>query len=127
VDDYFAFSRLILRGGTIGNRRLLSQGSIEAMTRDHLTPAERSRALPILAPNRGWGYGMSVVIEDTPEGIYSGSFGWNGGLGTTWVAVPRSDTTVILMTQTAFRSPDPPPIHKDFWRSVFLPSSGQDP
>jgi CubicO group peptidase (beta-lactamase class C family) len=127
AEDYFAFSRLILRGGTVGNRRLLSQASIEAMTHNHLTPAERSRALPILAPNHGWGYGMSVVIEGTPEGVPSGSFGWNGGLGTSWVAVPRSDMSVILMTQTAFRSPDPPAIHKDFWRSVFHPPSGQDP
>jgi CubicO group peptidase (beta-lactamase class C family) len=127
VEDYFAFSRVILRAGTVGGRRLLSQASIAAMTHDHLTPVQRSRALPILSPNHGWGYGMSVVIEDTPEGIPCGSFGWNGGLGTSWVADPRSDLSVILMTQTVFRSPDPPAIHKDFWHSVFHPSSGHAP
>jgi len=43
----------------------------------------------------------------------------DGGLGTSWVMDPASDTTAILLTQAAFTSPDPPPVHKAFWRAVF--------
>jgi hypothetical protein len=42
VDDYFAFSRFLSRKGRIGDRQFLSEASIEAMTHDHLTPAQRA-------------------------------------------------------------------------------------
>jgi CubicO group peptidase (beta-lactamase class C family) len=89
------------------------------MTHDRLTATQRAGGLPILGPGRGWGYGMSVALESTAEGVPAGAFGWNGGLGTSWIADPRSQTTVILMTQTMFVSPDPPAAHSDFQRAVF--------
>lgn len=64
---------------------------------------------------------MSVALKDTTEGIPAGAYGWNRGLGTSWVADPRSGLTAILMTQTMFESADPPAVHKDFWRTVFHP------
>ena len=122
VDDLFAFSRFLLRRGRIADRQLLSEASVAAMTKDHLTPAQRAGGQIILGPDHGWGYGMAVVIGTTPEGIPAGTYGWSGGLGTTWVAEPHSDLTAILMTQTMFTNPDPPQIHKDFWRAVFSKS-----
>ena len=122
VDDFFAFSRFLLRRGRTGNRQLLSEASVAAMTKDHLTPAQRAGGQMILGPDRGWGYGMAVVLGTTADGIPAGTCGWSGGLGTTWVADPRSDLTAILMTQTMFTSPDPPQVHKDFWRVVFRPA-----
>jgi CubicO group peptidase (beta-lactamase class C family) len=119
VDDFFAFSRCLLRRGRTGNRQLLSEASVAAMTNDHLTPAQRTGGQIILGPDRGWGYGMAVVLGTTAEGIPTAAYGWNGGLGTTWVADPQSDLTAILMTQTMFATPDPPQVHGDFWRVVF--------
>lgn len=87
------------------------------MTRDHLTADQRLRGEVILRPHHGWGYGMSV-LTDTIDGIPTGSYGWCGGFGTSWMADPGSDRTAILLTQTMFESPDPPAIHKDFWRMV---------
>jgi CubicO group peptidase (beta-lactamase class C family) len=84
-----------------------------------LTPAQRVQGQPILSSGRGWGYGMSVVLNAEAEGVPASAYGWNGGLGTSWVADPGSGLTAILMTQTMFESPDPPIVHKDFWRSVF--------
>jgi CubicO group peptidase (beta-lactamase class C family) len=118
--DIFAFSRFMLsRGVAADGRRLLSEGSIEAMTRDHLTAEQRAGAVPILATDQGWGYGVALMLERSPDGVPAGAFGWNGGLGTSWVMDPGSDTTAILLTPTGFTSPDPPPVHKAFWRAAF--------
>ena len=118
--DIFAFSRFMLRRGLAADgRRLLSEASVAAMTRDHLTAAQRAATAPILSPGQGWGYGLAVTLERSPEGVPTGAYGWNGGLGTSWVMDPGGDTTAILLTPTAFTSPDAPPAHKAFWRRVF--------
>jgi CubicO group peptidase (beta-lactamase class C family) len=109
---------MLQRGVSRDGQRLVSEASVAAMTHDHLTTSQRGGGAPILL-GRGWGYGLSVCLERSPEGVPSGAFGWNGGLGTSWVMDPASDTTAILLTQAAFTSPDPPPVHKAFWRAVF--------
>lgn len=119
ADDFAAFSRFLQQGGRAGSRRLLSEGSVEAMTRDHLTPTQRDGGRAVLGPGCGWGYGMAVVTAATAEGVPAGAYGWNGGLGTSWIADPQSDTTAILLTQTMFQSPDPPAVHKEFWGALF--------
>jgi len=121
VYDYLAFSRLVLGGGRFAGRHLLSEASAAAMTRDHLTAEQRSRGEAILGGGRGWGYGTSVVVQKTAAGVPPRAFGWNGGLGTTWVADPQSGTTAILLTQTMFTSPEVPAIHQEFWHAVFSP------
>ena len=93
------------------------------MTHDHLTPTQRAGGRLILGPHSGWGYGMSVTTDATAEGVPAGAYGWAGGLGTAWIAEPRSETTAILLTQTMFTSPDPPAPHKDFCRAAFNPSA----
>jgi CubicO group peptidase (beta-lactamase class C family) len=118
VDDYFRWSRFMLSRGTFAGRRLLSEASIALMGQDHLTSAQRRDSAIILGQGRGWGFGMAVVSGATPEGLSAGAYGWNGGLGTSWVADPKSGLTAILLTQTGFTSPAAPPIHQDFWRAL---------
>jgi CubicO group peptidase (beta-lactamase class C family) len=122
ADDYHAFSHWLLAQGRIGRRRLLSPASIALMTTDRLTPAQRLAGAPILGAGRGWGYGMSVVVASSAQGLPVGTYGWNGGLGTTWVADPQSGVTAILLTQTQFTSPAVPAVHQEFWHAVFSPS-----
>jgi len=122
ADDFLAFSRFVLGRGRVGGRHLLSEAAINAMTTDYLTPAQRSDGAPILGPGRGWGFGMSVVAQSTAAGLPQGSYGWNGGLGTTWLADPQSGRTAILLTQTMFTSPAAPAVHQEVWRAVFAPA-----
>jgi len=122
ADDLLALSRLLLARGQAGGRRLLSEATVAAMTRDHLTAAQRAEGELVLTPGHGWGYGVSVALDRTPEGIPPGAFGWNGGFGTSWVMDPSSGATAILLTQRSFTSPEPPAVHKAFWRTVFASS-----
>jgi CubicO group peptidase (beta-lactamase class C family) len=121
VDDYFAFSHFLLSRGHPRGHRLLSRELVGDMTRDHLTASQRAAAAPLLGDRRGWGFGMAVVTETTPQGIPAGGYGWNGGFGTSWIADPASMTSAILLTQTLFTSPMPPAIHEEFWGAVFSP------
>ena len=119
VDDFFAFSRFLAHKGRAGDRQLLSSGSVDAMTRNHLTPAQIAGGAMILGPDMGWGYGMAVAIAPTEDGEHPGSHGWAGGFGTTWTADPVSDRTAILLTQTMFAGPQDQAIHKAFAKAVF--------
>jgi CubicO group peptidase (beta-lactamase class C family) len=67
----------------------------------------------------GWGFGVSVVTRRTELYHGVGSYGWNGGLGTTWINDPSEDLTLILLTQRAFTSPVPPALNRDFWTSAY--------
>jgi len=122
ADDYFAFSHLLLAHGLVGGGRLLSEASTIAMTSDQLTASQRAAGAPVLGPGRGWGMGMSVVADPTSAGLPRNAYGWNGALGTSWIADPNTGLTAILLTQTAFTSAAPPRVHEDFWRAVFSPT-----
>jgi CubicO group peptidase (beta-lactamase class C family) len=118
--DFFAFSRLLLRGGLAADgRRLLSEASIRAMTQDHLTAEQRTSGRPILAPGQGWGYGVGVTNQATNEGVSPGAYGWMGGLGTSWIADPTTDRTVLVLTQTAFTGPEDFAAHAEVWRLAY--------
>jgi CubicO group peptidase (beta-lactamase class C family) len=122
ADDYLAFSRFLLRGGRVGRHALISEAAARAMTMDQLTDAQRSDAAPILGAGRGWGYGVSVVTQPAEAGLPAGACGWNGGLGTTWLAAPHSTRTAIVLTQTMFTSPAAPALHQEVWHAVFAPA-----
>jgi CubicO group peptidase (beta-lactamase class C family) len=122
ADDYFAFSHLLLNQGRFAGRRLLSQAAVAAMTRDHLSAAQRAEAAPIVGDGRGWGFGVAVTTERTVQGLPAGAFGWNGGFGTSWIADPSSGICAILLTQTLFTTPVPPVVHQEFWGAVFSPA-----
>ncbi len=73
----------------------------------------------ILGPGRGWGLGVGVQVAASPFGVQPGAYGWDGGFGTSWFNDPAKGLTAILLTQRVFDSPDPPQVHKDFWRDAY--------
>lgn len=121
VDDYLAFSRMMLAKGKHARRRILSESSVAAMTTDQLTPAQKalSSFVPGFWDERGWGFGVSIVTAPDALADVPGRYGWDGGLGTSWYADPNLNLTGILMTQRAWTSPNPPDVQVDFWASVY--------
>src|SRR5215217_278015 len=55
VDDYLAFSRMLLGGGSFGGERILSRPSVELMTTDHLTDEQKAEGKILLDDGVGWG------------------------------------------------------------------------
>jgi CubicO group peptidase (beta-lactamase class C family) len=118
VDDYLAFGQLLLNGGRHGRERFLSRASVETMTTDQLTPEQRASA-GFFLENRGWGFGLSVVIRRTEPAAAPGRFGWDGGYGTSWYSDPSEDLVAILMAQRLWDAPEARSVYLDFWTSVY--------
>ena len=104
VDDLLAFSRMLLRGGD----PVISPELVRAMTSDQLTAAQKTTTGGFLE-GRSWGFSTSVITE----GARQGAFGWDGGLGTSWLVDPACGLAVIVLTQRLFESPQPPLVHQD--------------
>jgi CubicO group peptidase (beta-lactamase class C family) len=114
--DWLAFAQMLLAGGvTPGGRRLLSAGSVQLMTSDHTTAAQREIGALFLE-GQGWGFGGSVDIATIDPWNVPGRYGWVGGTGTSAHIVPSTGTAAILFTQVAADTPVPPEWMRDFWR-----------
>jgi CubicO group peptidase (beta-lactamase class C family) len=120
VDDYLAFSRMMLNKGILGKQRIVSSNSVQAMTTDQLTSVQKSASglIESYFDTHGWGFGLSIVTRPVSPSETVGIYGWDGGLGTSWRANPANDLTGILLTQRAWTSPRPPKVCLDFWSSV---------
>jgi CubicO group peptidase (beta-lactamase class C family) len=118
VDDYLAFGRIMLNGGIHGSDRILSESSVEAMTTDQITPEQKalSAFFPGFWDNRGWGFGVSIILEAGDLPAVPGRFGWDGGYGASWYAEPSNDLIGVLMSQRMFPAE---PFFDDFWTSVY--------
>jgi CubicO group peptidase (beta-lactamase class C family) len=121
IDDYLAFGQMLLHMGKHERERVLSRPTVETMTMDHLTPEQKavSGLIPGSFDGFGWGFGVSVVTRRAAASGPFGRFGWDGGLGTSWGSDPREDMVTILMTQSAWTSPNPPNVCVDFWTSAY--------
>jgi CubicO group peptidase (beta-lactamase class C family) len=109
ADDLLAFARMLLGGGT----SVLSADAVRSMTTDQLTPGQKARGGlgPDFFTGRSWGFGQAV--------LESGAYGWDGGLGTTWLVDPGEDLVAIVLTQRRFESPDPPKVHRDIQAAAY--------
>jgi CubicO group peptidase (beta-lactamase class C family) len=119
--DYLAFASMLMGGGVHRGVRILSRPSVSLMTSDQL-PAS-VKAVSGLAPGdfdaMGWGLGVSVVTRRTQVYHSVGTYGWNGGLGTTWANDPAENLTLILLTQHAFTSHLGPVLLGDFSTTAY--------
>ncbi len=99
----------------------LSRTRLELMTADHITAEQKAASdfFPGFWDNRGWGFGMTVVTRRDDVARPAGTFGWDGGYGTSWYADPREDMSGILMTQRVWDSPVAPAVNRDFWTSAY--------
>jgi CubicO group peptidase (beta-lactamase class C family) len=118
--DVHGFGRILLTGGRLpGGSRLLSRASVEAMTTDQIDVAH---GLPGPSPDgsQGWGFGLAVQVRRTGLGPTVGSYGWAGGLGSSWANDPNLDLVGVVLSTDMFTGPFPPPaVIQDFWTLVY--------
>jgi CubicO group peptidase (beta-lactamase class C family) len=119
IDDYFAFSRMMLNKGRHGREQVLSRAAVELMTSDQLTPEQRAGAEVFFGGYSSWGFGMAVDIRRDEIFHTPGRFGWTGGLGTSAYTDPAEGMIGILFTQRMMDSPQPPNIFTDFWTLAY--------
>ena len=111
ADDLLAFARMFLAKGT----PVMSPESASQMTRDQLTAAQRAGTGDAFLQGRSWGLCQAV----TTEGPRAGAFGWDGGLGTSWLVDPFRELVVIVLTQRMWETPHPPAVHGDLQDAAY--------
>ena len=116
ADDWLAFARMLLAGGTTADgRRLLSADSVQLMINNHTTREQRMIG-KLFLEGQGWGFGGSVDIATVDPWNVLGRYGWVGGTGTSGHIIPSTGTITILLTQVAADSPTAPEWMRAFWR-----------
>jgi CubicO group peptidase (beta-lactamase class C family) len=111
ADDLLAFARMLLGGG----HPVLSGDAVKQMTRDQLTPEQKTRDGKGILDGRGWGFCQAVVTD----GPNAGAFGWDGGLGSSWLVDPGHDLAVMVLTQRMFETAQAPPVHRDLQAAAY--------
>lgn len=102
IDDYAAFTQMLLHNGSHRGVSLLSPKTVEFMTNAHLTPALQSyvnqwESLP------GYTYANLLRIMTRPDIAVSmgskGEYGWDGWLGPYMANDPANRMTLLIMQQ----------------------------
>jgi CubicO group peptidase (beta-lactamase class C family) len=107
LDDFLAFARIFVSGGTVEGVRILRPETVAAMTTNRLTGEQRARAkllgYPAFAAH-GFGLGVAVVLD--PERAATmlcrgglGTVGWPGAFGGWWQADPTNGSVMIFLAQ----------------------------
>ena len=120
VDDLHAFGRMLLAQGRLpSGERMLSRAAVEAMTTDQLgVLSGASGTTP--DGSQGWGFGVGVQLRRTGLGPTIGTYGWTGGLGSSWANDPNHDVVGVVLTTDAFADAFPlPAVIQDFWTDVY--------
>jgi CubicO group peptidase (beta-lactamase class C family) len=116
ADDYLAFARMLLNKGRHERGRILARPSVELMMTDQITQAQKdvSPFAPGFWDQVGWGFGGAVVTRRDSIFATPGSYGWDGGFGTSFIVDPAEEMVAIFMIQRMMTRPDDDAIKRDF-------------
>jgi CubicO group peptidase (beta-lactamase class C family) len=96
AEDYLQFGLMLMNGGELNGKRLLSPRTVEMM---------RSVVIPDTLPGRARGesFGLSVRVVNDPiqrgTALSTGSFGWSGAYNTHFWVDSKEKVVAVMMTQ----------------------------
>jgi CubicO group peptidase (beta-lactamase class C family) len=99
--DYLRFCQMLVNGGELDGKRLLSETTVDFMLRNHL-PKD---VIPPDGPNgrKGYGFGIggAVLMDPAASGVLSaeGEFSWGGAAGTYFWVDRKNELTAVWMVQ----------------------------
>jgi CubicO group peptidase (beta-lactamase class C family) len=98
-EDYAQFAQMLVNGGQLNGKRLLSPRTVDLMGSNHVGDLFAKSS----AARRGMGFGLTVeVVMDPIEAAQRrspGSFGWDGAFGTHFWVDRKEQLAGILMIQ----------------------------
>jgi len=102
VGDYLRFGQMLLDGGAIDGKRVLSPKSVAMMTSDQLGPNIRNQVAGTEPQRDGYGFGLAVAVR-VRDGVAAvpgspGDYTWNGANGTIWWNDPQERLVVVAGT-----------------------------
>ncbi|MAZ77510.1 MAG: serine hydrolase [Legionellaceae bacterium] len=102
IEDYFAFTQMLLNGGEHNNQRILSPKTVNFMHMDHLMPSQLPLHFGTMQfPGYSYGLGSRVNISPAHSKLIgtAGEYGWAGAARTYYYIDPKEQMIGIFMTQ----------------------------
>ena len=98
ADDYVRFAQMLVNGGQLNGKRLLSPRTVELMGSPYAPDT-----LPGRARGEAWGLSVRVITDAVARNtsLSKGSFGWQGAFGTHFWVDPKEKLIGLLMVQTS--------------------------
>lgn len=102
VGDYLRFGQMLVNGGAIDGKRVLSPKTVAFMTSDHLGPGIKNQVAGTEPHRDGYGFGLGVAVR-MHDGVAAtsgtkGDYSWNGANGTAFWADPQERLVVVYGT-----------------------------
>ena len=101
IDDYSKFAEMLLNGGVFNGVRILSEASVDLMSRNHLSEEILSDGAAFGLNGIGFGLTVGNVMDPGVAGTYSakGEFFWGGAASTIFWVDRKNNVTATMMTQ----------------------------
>jgi CubicO group peptidase (beta-lactamase class C family) len=101
IDDYSRFAEMLLNGGVLNGVRILSEASVDVMSRNHLSEEILSDGAAFGLNGIGFGLTVGNVMDPGVAGTYSaeGEFFWGGAASTIFWVDRTNNVTATMMTQ----------------------------
>lgn len=102
MGDYVRFGQMLLDGGSLDGRQILSPAIVRLMTSNHLGSDVQNRVAAVEPHRDGYGFGLGVAVRLQP-GVAAvpgnpGEFTWNGANGTGFFVDPKEQLVVVFGT-----------------------------
>jgi len=124
AEDYLQLAQMLLNGGRLNGKRLLSPRLVELMSSVFV-----SETLPGRTPGEGYGLSVRVVTDPLPRNMFlsKGSFGWSRAYNTHFWVDPKEKIVAIPMTQTDQEFREQQEVRGDFENAVMQAVVGAVP
>lgn len=109
--DYMRFLRMVLNGGALDGKRIVSEEGIAKMLADHMNGLSFEKMVTVAPPvtadcdpfpdtRRTHSFGFLRFEDDVPGMRSAGSQSWAGVLNTHYWLDPKKDVAAVIMTQS---------------------------
>ena len=105
AEDYYRFATMLLNGGELDGKRVLSPATVKLMTSNHMPAAiqtgEFGIGLSVIRPGFGWGYDCAVISDPAEANLSDGkgTFFWDGAAGTWFWVDPVNQIVFVGLIQ----------------------------
>ena len=101
IDDYSKFAEMLLNGGILNGVRIISEASVDLMSKNHLSDEILSDGSAFGLSGIGFGLTVGNVMDPGVAGTYSadGEFFWGGAASTIFWVDRKNNVTATMMTQ----------------------------
>ena len=101
IDDFSKFAEMLLNGGILGGIRILSEASVDLMSKNHLSDEILKDGSAFGLEGVGFGLTVGTIMNPGIAGTYSseGEFFWGGAASTIFWVDRKNNVTATMMTQ----------------------------